>query len=268
MNNLKIALVCISKNEENYLREWIEYHLRLGFSEIFIYQNNWRYPLEPLDDPRVHMLVMDGITMQNKCYDSFIQENSTYFDFAAFIDVDEFLVPTTGESLERILEDYVNEDCIYINWRIFGDNGHKFVENGDYSCIKRFTKCAVNLHRLGKNILNFRKNGNRYSFYNPHIALIDKKTCICSDSNQEFHTQNIWDHIPESGQRLELFHFKNKTLPELINRKYLMGDAVFERGNPVYMNLSSLLKDFEEMNHNELENKILLEMMYQTPPSN
>lgn len=34
---MKTALVCIAKNEDNYIDEWIEYHLMLGFDRIFVY---------------------------------------------------------------------------------------------------------------------------------------------------------------------------------------------------------------------------------------
>ena len=34
---MKTALVCIAKDEDRYLGEWLAYHLKLGFSEIFVY---------------------------------------------------------------------------------------------------------------------------------------------------------------------------------------------------------------------------------------
>ena len=40
---MKVALVCIAKNEDLYIDEWIDYHFKLGFDEIFVYQNNWRF---------------------------------------------------------------------------------------------------------------------------------------------------------------------------------------------------------------------------------
>ena len=40
---MKTALVCIAKEEDNYIDEWIKYHLKLGFNDIFVYQNDWRY---------------------------------------------------------------------------------------------------------------------------------------------------------------------------------------------------------------------------------
>ena len=149
---MKSAVVCIAKNEDRYLDEWIKYHLKLGFSEIFVYQNNWRYPTGPYDDPRVHLLEMDGYKMMNPCYNGFIQEYHDKFDFVMFIDVDEFLVVNTGEPLDDVLESYLDEDCVYVNWRIFGDNGRKDTSDGEYSCVKRFTRCDDRLHRLANDI--------------------------------------------------------------------------------------------------------------------
>ena len=40
---LTTALCAIARHEEDYLAEWIDYHLALGFDHIFIYDN---------DDPR------------------------------------------------------------------------------------------------------------------------------------------------------------------------------------------------------------------------
>ena len=34
---MKIALVCLAKNEDFYIDEWIKYHTKLGFDHIYIY---------------------------------------------------------------------------------------------------------------------------------------------------------------------------------------------------------------------------------------
>ena len=39
---MKVALVCIAKDEDEYIKEWIEYHKKLGFDNIFVFENNWR----------------------------------------------------------------------------------------------------------------------------------------------------------------------------------------------------------------------------------
>lgn len=37
---MKIAICTIVKNENHYIRNWVSYHLRLGFDTIYLYDNN------------------------------------------------------------------------------------------------------------------------------------------------------------------------------------------------------------------------------------
>ena len=50
-NGIKVALVCIAKNEDNYIQEWITYNKLIGFDDIFIYQNDiYEYHNEDPED--------------------------------------------------------------------------------------------------------------------------------------------------------------------------------------------------------------------------
>jgi hypothetical protein len=56
---MKVTLVCIVKNEDNYILEWINYHLKLGFDDVFIYENNW---VSNLKLENVYTITLDGET--------------------------------------------------------------------------------------------------------------------------------------------------------------------------------------------------------------
>jgi hypothetical protein len=38
-----IKLIAIAKNEERYMKEWVDYHMSLGFDEIVVYDNRWEW---------------------------------------------------------------------------------------------------------------------------------------------------------------------------------------------------------------------------------
>lgn len=99
------ALVCIAKDEDCYIAEWLQYHTKLGFDEIFVYENNWRYLFKDTfkNDP-VHFIPLDGKVMQLKAYNMFLRHFGNSFDWAAFIDVDEFIVNHSSASLKEQLE--------------------------------------------------------------------------------------------------------------------------------------------------------------------
>lgn len=64
---MKTALIAIAKNEDLYVQEWIDYHFKLGFDDIIVYQNNWRCA-NP--DPRVRWLELDGDCKQLEAYNN------------------------------------------------------------------------------------------------------------------------------------------------------------------------------------------------------
>ena len=141
---MRVALVCIAKNEDNYIQEWIDYHKKLGYDDIFIYQNNWRYQIE---EPNVIKIEYDGEVRQVPAYNDFIQKNKTNYDWVSFFDVDEFLVLKKHKNIKEFIQDYQDFDGIGVNWVLFGDNNLTGVTD-EYSVIKRFTKrqLGVNEH--------------------------------------------------------------------------------------------------------------------------
>ena len=88
---MKIAIVCIAKDEDHYLREWLDYHNNIGFDDIYVYQNNWSFKEEVPDF--VHLIDWPGEVQQLNAYNDFISKFNKEYDWALFIDVDEFFVP-------------------------------------------------------------------------------------------------------------------------------------------------------------------------------
>ena len=164
---MNVALVCIAKKEDNYIDEWIEYHFKLGFSKIIIYQNDWRYNGKYINDESVELIEYDGIYKQMSAYNKFIKNNYSKYDWAGFIDVDEFIVLKKHSCISNFLEDYNDYDAVGFNWSMFGSNGLEF--NGEYSVIKRFTKCRKQLIHEIKCFVNFNRTKDSLEFtWHPH----------------------------------------------------------------------------------------------------
>lgn len=159
---MKVALVCIAKNEDNYIDEWIDYHLKLGFDDVVIYRNNWEYNN---DDSRVKIIDFPGEVRQLSAYNDFISKNIGVYDWAAFFDVDEFLVLKKHLNVKEFISDYITHDSIAINWVLFGSNGHESVVDKNYSVLDRFTKRQKTTDIHIKNIVKIQKN---VSFNSPH----------------------------------------------------------------------------------------------------
>jgi len=158
---MRVALTCIARDEENYIEEWINYNLKLGFDDIFIYQHNWRCNV---DRYNVHKIEFDGINVQVEAYNHFIQNYYKKYDWVAFFDVDEFLVLKKHNGIKSFLHDYKDEQAIGISWVFFGNNGLTF--DGRYSVLDRFTKRGLQASTHVKCIVKMDPN-IIYHIHNP-----------------------------------------------------------------------------------------------------
>ena len=168
---MRVALVCIAKNEEHYIKEWCDYHLKLGFDQIFIYQNDWVCDLEMKN---VIKLTMDGPTKQMEAYNTFIKTYHQEFDWVAFFDVDEFLVLKKHTDVKNFISDYSRHDGIGINWVVFGSNNHEEIIDNNYSLVGRFTKRENGVDQHVKSIVKM-IDVNRLDMYvhNPNRPIVN-----------------------------------------------------------------------------------------------
>lgn len=245
---MKTALVCIAKNEDHYIDEWLQYHLKLGFSNILVYQNDWRYSGNKTAYTNVQWIEFDGEAKQMQAYNDFIDRHHSDFDFAAFFDVDEFLCLKISSSLEQFLSQYAEYYGVGINWRVFGDNGLSGVSDGNYSLLSRFTRCQDSLDRHIKTILNLRKCRNMFHFVNPHFVDASMKFNVIVDADKTCFIHGPWNYNCKC-KTVQLNHYNSMTWPEFIE-KMKRGKADTAKLHPQYNYLSS---DFSKHNFNEVE---------------
>ena len=121
------VIMAPAKDEENYICEWIKYHLDLGFDKIYLYDNNddssilpkvLHYNLDKSYIDRVIIYPIPGLKSFKRqiCLD-FINEKE--FKWCAVIDCDEFITLTSHKNIK----DYINSfpsDCeqIALPWVI------------------------------------------------------------------------------------------------------------------------------------------------------
>lgn len=139
-----VIIVMICKNESRYLREFIAYHLNIGFDRIVIADNNdvdgERYEellKDYIDNNKVVLIDLRGKQgMQKKFYNN-LKYYGIEYEWAAFIDTDEFITFSDmgkkifGNNIKNFLHsrDYVK--AYKLNWRIYGDNGEVYYKEGN-----------------------------------------------------------------------------------------------------------------------------------------
>lgn len=251
---MRTALVAIcGPAEKHYINEWITYHLKIGFDEIYLYINNWEFKTRCA---AVHCIQFDGHLKQLEAYQHFISNHSDKCDYALFIDCDEFLNLNECENVNEMFRQYgENEFALAFNWRLFGDSGLKF--DGERSVLKRFVKCQIGFNHHLKTAINFKKcrmhNIVQYiRFADPHSINLSYCHPFTKSVDGNF-TTGPWHKVSDITAHCWRYpyinHYFTKTFEEWKERRSL-GRADILPGSENYIRKDS---EFDEHNFNERE---------------
>ena len=127
----KVCICCIAKNENRYIREFIEYYQKLGINHITIHDNNdpdgevFNDVIQDyIDSGYVNIINVRGLKKyQDFAYNKFYRDHHKEYDYIFFCDVDEFLVLHFDETIQDYLTRSIFDDAqvIHINWKVYGD---------------------------------------------------------------------------------------------------------------------------------------------------
>ncbi len=142
------AISAICKNEEEYIIEWVEYHLSLGIDSILLFDNYSEKPLKDFVDKykkyNVHTFMWDG--KQEEAQTHSLNYNKD-FRWIGLLDIDEYIVLLEQETnINNYLKRYEDYDGLCLHWLMFGSNNHKTKQQ---STIQSYTQsCPSNLANI------------------------------------------------------------------------------------------------------------------------
>lgn len=226
----KIILVAIAKEEEQYLREWVDYHLNLGFDEIIIYDNN------QLNDDSQKSLIESysskviykdfrgkyDCCQQSLAYtDAWINNEC---DWIVFLDIDEFL-----DLCGKTIHDFVNQDkfenyeAIRLPWILYTDND--LIQNDGRPVLDRFTQFVYDIPEIKNSKSIYRHTQKSKAWVNSHksahrLAIFEN---ICDFQGIELTQEHC---IVENITQPHVKHFMFKTAEEA-HDKIFKGDVLF-----------------------------------------
>lgn len=240
----KIALVTLAHKDDLYIQEWIEYNLKLGFDDIFIYQNNWKWDGYKPND-KVHIYDYDGQTyksdepiwvrnIQAKCFTEFGRKYYNEYEWVAFFDVDEFLVLKKTNNVKEFIKDFDNYNCLIINWAMFGDNNIDTFDINNTSQLNRFTKRKKELHHQFKSICKTNPN-LEHQIHWINGSWVDT----------HFREGNSPFNYGANNEIAQLNHYYVRTYPEFLIKR--------ERGGVDDINIKMPIEGFSINNYNEVE---------------
>ena len=236
------SICSIFKNEAQYMREWIEYHLMIGFEHFYLYNNfssdNYREVLLPYIDSGVVTLTEWPVKYgQNSAYEDCIKKYKEESKWIAFLDIDEFVCPRTETNIRTWLQRFERYPAVKIYWMMFGTNG--IVKDcPDKLVIEQYTCSWEKLRVTGKFIWNtdFEPQGisphhiickYNLGWMKFHLPLINETCHFVGFANAE--------KIPHTNT-IQLNHYWSKSISEYIH-KINKGDVLSEKNERERLNL-------------------------------
>jgi len=220
MDYLSLCLIC--RDENDYLPEWLDYHILMGVDRFYIYDNESRLSLrETLKDyiERGWVVVVDihGKAMQMFAYDHCLQSFGANTFWLGFIDTDEFLVPKTSPDLKELLKEYEKYAGLAVSSLFFGSS-----EQVTRPAVGQIAAYTRRTHET------FKENELVKSIVQPRLALMP-------NSPHDFtFKENIWC-VNEGFLRVDGQRFPNHTEKIQLNHYYCRSeneiDQKLRRGN-------------------------------------
>lgn len=160
---MRVCLISRCRNQRN-LKEWIAYHLTIGFSSIFIYDDFSEPSIESqlksdyLSDVYVvrleervpiHPLKGGWSNGYRHIFEKMDELGLTY-DYIIDLDTDEYLYLGGYLTIQEMLKDYEPFDILLLNWLLIGNKG--MVTRPNDGILNTFDMCDNKFSTTGKSV--------------------------------------------------------------------------------------------------------------------
>lgn len=235
MNYFTVA--CIAKDEDLYLEEWVNFHRVVGAEQIYIYDNESKTPIRELlskylREKIVTVIEIPGRHIQMDAYSHCLKNFGNQTKWMAFIDVDEFLVPKSCDSVPQVLNEFEEYGALASHWIWYGPHG--YINKPEGLVIENYIMAAQKnwcMHRHIKSIVQPEKtikpiDPHYFTYEPPYFAVLENHTRI--DGSISFPCNNcdkpdmIENHCCDTGDvninKIQTNHYFTKSFDEFMIR--------------------------------------------------
>ena len=223
--NIKICLCVIAKNENLYAREFVEHYKKIGYNNIFIYDNNEKngeHFEEVINDyikdgyvKIINYREVDWASPQHLAYRDCYKKNNKLFDWISFFDMDEFLIINKKyKTIQNFLQDKIFSNCqnIKINRLEIINKNILYYEN---KTLRERLNTAQTIYSPDIRIKSTYRGNLPVNYweksYNPHTSLLNIPSC---SSSGVIAKPDSPYHIPPDLTNAQLNHYYYKSFEE------------------------------------------------------
>lgn len=254
---MKVALCCIGRMENLYIKEYVEYYKNLGINRIFLYDNNHDGEEhfedvigDYINDGFVELIDFRNKTVcQLKAYQDCYDKHGDEYDWICFFDCDEFMIMKEYDNICDFLSQDKFDDfsLIHINWKCYDDND--LVVYDERPVMERFTRVKMPLdfkktYEIPENYhvkSIVRGGGDVLWKATPHTP---SRALMCCDANGK-DCKGTSPFNPYNYDSAWLNHYPMKTIDEWVRIKSKRG---YPDGNKDFFKKHNMIDEFFKMN--------------------
>jgi len=260
---LNICICTIGKNENLYIREFVEYYQKLGIDKIFLYDNNdiegENFDIilsDYIKNKFIEIIDVRGLSsIQIPIYNYCYRKNFELYNWIGFIDLDEYLYIENEESIKSYFYNKIFNKCqtVFFNWIIYNDNN--LIRYDKRNLLERFTNPAKSTIQ-GKSFV--RGNIKNLIIPTEHIPGINIYN-FCNSNGELIYPKNFFSNKLKKNPKAFIKHFFTKTAEEFCE-KIKRGHAHFHKNHKDYQrSINSKLNAFFRLNKKTDEKVKILE---------
>lgn len=183
----EFSIAAVFKNESHILEEWLLHYINRNVNHFYLINDNSSDNFMDIINKHTNKItfinnnIVDKfVDRQTLIYEKYLRPILHETEWLAIIDLDEFMYSSTNMEFSSIIKKYEHvADCIRVQWRIFGSNGHI---KQPKSVVSGFTKREKNMHNdwwyvksmfktkklIKFEIHNSKVEGNTITFFDIH----------------------------------------------------------------------------------------------------
>ena len=222
LTHIRIALCTMGKNENLYVKEFINYYTNLGIDKIFIYDDN-DINTEKIRDvvPFTKSVVIydkikNKIKNQGQAYTNCYNNNKYKYNWFLMIDFDEYLV-IVNNTLKNYLSNPIFKKCDFIKFHWVYPAASSLLHYDNRSLFERF-KGPYRPSNAIKTIIKGNIKKLHYWVHSPFYS--PERNITCNNIGKIIKYKKInFETIDEINiDKAYIIHFYYKSIDEYINK--------------------------------------------------
>jgi hypothetical protein len=229
---MRLGICTIQRNRGKWLKEWVAFHHVVGITHFYIYLHKCTdnskaivADLQKSFNIQCFEVSEDTERPQLVAYEHAYQAFGHEVDWMAFIDGDEFLYPSTGNTLTDVLQEfhYQKISALGVYWQCFGSSGH--ITDPDGLVIEDYTHRASLDFLPNRHIKSLVKGGQGSHCSNAGNAHLFNTIYGTVDELMRPIHKGLMDELRPSYEKIRINHYAVQSYDFFINFKKNSGAA-------------------------------------------